>query len=248
LAAYPFYEFNTNRIYFGNPNLNRALIHNYDIKLEWYPVEGTALSINGFQKYFMSPIEPYLSSGFSFPITTYRNLKGANMQGLELEGRTSLGWIDAVAGTNWLNRIAFFGNYTWLKTKVYEGDVANTEQYRPLVGQSPYIFNAGGRFSWEEKKLDFQITANTFGDRVIYSADYVYQTVWERPRWVIDMSITKRFGNHLQARITVGDLLNPTILYYQDRNANQKYDKDVDVKWLEQRVGYTLGFNLQYQF
>ena len=42
---------------FGNPSLRRALIQNYDVRWEWYPSTGEALSIALFGKRFTDPIE-----------------------------------------------------------------------------------------------------------------------------------------------------------------------------------------------
>ena len=44
-------------ITFGNPNLQRALIQNYDARWEWYPRPGEVLSVGVFAKRFEDPIE-----------------------------------------------------------------------------------------------------------------------------------------------------------------------------------------------
>ena len=65
LAPFTFYNFLNDNLTAGDPKLQRALINNYDARLEYFPGEGQVISVSGFYKEFQNPIELILRTGTS---------------------------------------------------------------------------------------------------------------------------------------------------------------------------------------
>ena len=72
--------------------------------------------------------------------------------------------------------------------------------------------------------------------------------IWENPRTVVDMSISKTFEKRIQIKLTFGDLLAQNLVFYQDLNGNKKYDKNADVSTFNYTFGRTVQVYFGYTF
>lgn len=251
-AQLSFYEVNSNAIVRGNPTLVRTEIYNYDFKFEWYPTAGQTFSVNPFYKRFVNPIENTVEPlqgglrGFS-----YQNAPSAQSVGIELEARFNIGALMKAEQASIWNRIGLFSNLALIKSNVelgnavagQQGDVVNE---RPLQGQSPYVFNAGLNYNNSEKAFDVSVNVNRVGRRIAYVANNDRFVIWENPRTVLDMSISKTIKKKLQMKLIVGDLLAQDLVFYQDLNKNGKYEKGSDVGFNVWKNGFTTTFSLIY--
>lgn len=253
-AQLAFYEVNANAIIRGNPNLVRSEIYNYDLKFEWYPTAGQTFSVNPFYKYFVNPIENTVEPlqgglrGFS-----YQNAPSAQSLGVEFEARFNIGALMKAEQKSIWNRIGLFSNLALIQSTVdlgnavagQQGDVVNK---RPMQGQSPYVFNAGLNYSNTEKGFDVSINANRVGRRIAYVANQNRFIIWENPRTVLDMSVSKTFKKKLQVKLIAGDLLAQDLVFYQDLNKNGKYEKGQDVGFNTWKNGFTTTLSVGYTF
>jgi TonB-dependent receptor len=170
----------------GNPDLKRALIRNYDLRWEWYPRGGEVVSLALFAKQFSNPIERVYTGTSGTRIITYVNAEGADNLGVELEVRKGL---DAIAGA--LQSFTAFANATIMKSKVHldltGGSVTNAE--RKMVGQAPYVLNAG--LTWRHPSADASATLlfNRVGERISEAGEIPLPDVIEQPRNVLDVSV-----------------------------------------------------------
>ena len=57
IAPFATYDFSTNWIIVGNPDLERTLVNNFDLRYEVFPNFGEIISVGGFYKAFSNPIE-----------------------------------------------------------------------------------------------------------------------------------------------------------------------------------------------
>lgn len=89
LAPFEFTDFVGGRTIFGNPELERTQIDNYDSRWEVFPELGGVVAISGFYKKFHKPIEQIIQPAAEVRIT-YENAEAANNYGLELEIRQNL--------------------------------------------------------------------------------------------------------------------------------------------------------------
>jgi len=246
VAPLVFFDVNYNSISVGNPDLKRALITNYDLKLEYYPTDGETFSINPFLKSFQNPIEQFNEIAGGYRRLSFKNASSARNYGLELEARINLGRIKES-----LSDFTVYANYAWINSTVNLSDsvgkALSVSGDRPLQGQSPYIFNAGIQYSNQKTGINALLTLNRIGRRIIFISQAAQEHVWENPRTVLDFSLGKTFFKKLQARVVLGDILHQNLVYYQDINQNSKLD-DEDIRAFSFKNGFTTSISINYTF
>ncbi|TAH25422.1 MAG: TonB-dependent receptor [Cytophagales bacterium] len=250
-APFAFLDFNLNAVVNGQPNLNRATIHNIDLKYEFYPGEGQIIAITPFYKQFTNPVESTVEGIANTRAFSFINAKSAQNIGVELEYRTSLKRIDNLLNTNFFDKLSLYTNYALIRSTVdLKGTLAENLGNRPLQGQSPYVFNGGIQYSHLEKGIDVTLAANRVGRRVAFVANESQFLIYENSRTVLDFSISKKFFKKLTARVIIGDILakSQPLIFYQDLNNNKQYDKNTDVESFKYLFGWTSNFSLGYTF
>jgi len=252
LAPFLFYDFNTQFSLNGDPYLKRSVIDNYDLRFEWYPGAGQLISVSGFYKKFINPIE--LSKAQNPTALIYKNVPTAFCQGIELEYRLTIGKFhnnDSSAFGRFLDNMTLFTNLALIQSKI---DRTNTESTydRPMQGQSPYLFNGG--FSYIDNKYNFSFSAmyNRVGQRIYIVGNDQFEEVWEKPRNLVDFQVTKSLlNNKLDLRFNVKDLLanNQPLQYVQNfDNKRLKSNSNNTAPFWTQRMAITLSFQAVYKF
>ncbi len=217
----------------GNANLKRALIRNLDLRAEWYPRSGEVFSVALFAKWFHQPIERIYDGTSGERIITYINAKGARNYGVELEARRSLDFLAE-------NLITFsvFANATFMHSRIdidpTEGSVTNAE--RKMVGQAPYVLNGG--ITWKHPNADASATVlfNRVGERITEAGEIPLPDIVEKPRNMLDASVTFPLFATLGARLDGKNLLNARYLQTQGPAVREGY--------LSGRV-FSIGFSWQ---
>jgi len=218
IAPFPFYDFESNAVYSGNPGLKNAIINNAEIRFEHYPSKNEIVSVGVFYKKFENPIEvKYLQTGSGLEYS-YQNAKAATNYGVEAEIRKTLG------STGFWEKLNVVLNGALIKSEI---SFANkiTEKTRPMAGQSPYILNAGIFYSDEEKsRLMVNLLYNVIGKR-IEIVGVPQQNSWEdipdvyeMPRHLVDFVVSKKIGKYAEIKFSIKDLLNQSIVYKQNIN------------------------------
>src|SRR5690606_9406849 len=72
----------------GNPDLDRSLITNLDLRWEWFMRPGELVAVSGYYKHIADPIELVLVNANGEQ--TYRNVADAQLYGVEIEARKRL--------------------------------------------------------------------------------------------------------------------------------------------------------------
>jgi len=172
----------------GDPDLNRTRISNADLRWEWYPDAGEVVSVALFGKQFDEPIERvYRSVGGSTARTVfYINAEGADNYGVELELRKNMGFV---AGP--LNALTFFTNLTVMESKIKLGatTASATNQDRRMVGQAPYVVNAGLTYAPRSGTTSATLLFNRTGERIDAAGDQPLPDVIEQSRTALDFSL-----------------------------------------------------------
>ncbi len=105
-----------------------------------------------------------------------------------------------------------------------------TDKKRPMQNQSPYLVNAGLYYAEPNSGWQWNILYNVFGQRIFAVGNMNNPTVYEMPRNVIDLNISKKFRNNLEIRLGIQDLLNQNVRFSQDFNHDGKIGSDVTSK------------------
>lgn len=248
LAPFSFYDFDLNFTNIGNPNLKTARIHNYDFKYEFYPSASELISISAFYKHFIDPIEtvfvPGAGSGGAKTFT-YGNAKSADNKGLEVEIRKSLAGL---SDSKFLDDLTVLLNASYINSKISLGSIATGQSNnRPLQGQAPYIINAA--LFYNNLKSGWQVNAlyNVLGKRIAYIGYDGYPDIYEMPRNVIDLTISKTLNKKLSLRANLSNLLNQQSLLLQDGNGDGKFDRKNDQVIADFKTGRLVGLTIAYK-
>ncbi|WP_026997203.1 TonB-dependent receptor [Flectobacillus major] len=246
LAPFPYYDFNFDVTRVGNAALKTATISNYDLRYEFYPSEGEVISIAGFYKQFTNPIEARIlnaGSGIAFGVG---NAEKAFSRGFELEMRKSL---KGLTGSSVVDNLTLLLNASIIDSDVKTGFSGQSSDSRFLQGQSPYLINAGIYYNDTDRDFSANILYNVVGSRIFLVGDgVVFPTVYEMPRNVIDLNLTKGFGKHIEVKVGIQDLLNQPFRFYNDTNNDKTINTSQDDVFRKFKRGTTSTIGVNYKF
>jgi TonB-dependent receptor len=191
----------------GDPNLERTRIANADLRWEWYPNSGEVVSIAVFGKRFDQPIERvYRSVGGSTARTVfYLNADAADNYGVELELRKSMGALSPL-----LEPFTVFSNATVMQSKIKLGETtaSATNKNRRMVGQAPYVLNAGLTYTSPRRSTSATLLFNRTGERIAAAGDQPLPDVIEQPRNALDISLRFPVVSSLSGRFDAKNVLD----------------------------------------
>ena len=248
-----FYDFDLASNVQGNTDLKPCYIQNVDFRYEFYPSKGELISIAAFYKYFDSPIEwTYTVTGGTSLVYSYMNAQRANNYGIELDIRKDLSFI-GLPGLSW----SFNG--ALIKSRV-KFEAGSKEEDRPMQGQSPYLVNTGLFYKNDKLQLDVALLYNRIGKRIIgvgrsegtTSGNEALRVPdsYEMPRDVIDLSASKKFGNHWELKLSIRDLLAQKVYYKQfaDVHYSNGTSREVEQITRAYKPGRNIGVSAVYKF
>ena len=209
-----FYDFELASFVKGNYQLKSCRIDNADIRYEYYPSAGEIISFALFYKYFDSPIEwTYTVEGGTDLQYSFMNALAANNYGVEVDIRKDLSFT-GLKGLRW----SFNG--ALIRSRVLF-EPGSAEKDRPMQGQSPYLVNSGLFYTNEALQLNLGLLYNRIGKRIIgvgrsmgVSSDGEKTDVpdsYEMPRDVLDLSASKKFGRHIEVKLSLRDILGQRV-------------------------------------
>ncbi len=259
LAPFARYDYENFQFTQGNQYLKSSSVTNYDIKFEWFPSAGEIISVSGFYKTILNPIEYTRGqsgnadlSRFVLPV----NSGDAYVKGAEMEFRKK---IDFIKGAPWLSHITLFGNGTLLRSRVARKDIDNLYfsyvATHSLTGQANYIINGGFSVLFLKNTLEATASFNKTGDynNQLGSSDFNRNkangdSTFEIPpyrlksRNLLDIVVSKSFWkDKLRVRFNIINLFKESTLLYQDVNGNGKFDDPIIINTNQSDNNYVSG-------
>jgi TonB-dependent receptor len=225
IAPFSFFDFQEQTFTYGNPELERNLIRNYDLRYEFFPKAGEILSFSLFYKKFDAPIEEvYIpGSGSDNRIKTYENAKGgATNYGMEIEARKNLGFIGKL-----FSSVSINANIAFINSKVNLEGLGSTVTTleRRLQGQSPYTINAGLYYDNSDIGTSVNLSYNRFGKRISEVGTEGHPDIEENGNDVFDLTVIQRLYKNFEVKFTVKDILSQDRLYTQLIDGKDEYYK-----------------------
>ena len=245
-----YYDFDLFSYVRGNKKLKQAYIRNFDFRYELYPSQGEMISFALFYKRFNNPIEWTFIDGGGTYTYTFENADRADNYGAELEVKKSMDF----AGLPDLS-LSFNGA---LIRSIVRFDGNSMEHNRPMQGQSPYLVNLGVFYRCE--KLNVALMYNIIGKRIVGigrsdnshggSIDNDIPDMYEMPRHALDLSLSYRFGNHVELSAGIRDLLAAPFVYKQ---FPEFIDAEGNIRKREQttkeyKSGQNFSISIKYSF
>jgi hypothetical protein len=189
----------------GNPDLERTLIQNADIRWELYPGAGEVISLGVFAKRFLDPIERVYRGTSGTRVTTFENARRATNYGVEVEIRKDLGFLaDPLAG------VTVFSNATVMRSEIDLSDLGagSVEAERAMAGQAPFVVNAGLGYSSASGRTSATVLYNVVGDRIYAASLLPLPSVYEQERHVLDVSARFPVRGDVAIRLDAKNLLD----------------------------------------
>jgi len=258
IAPMLFYDFEKKAGIRGNPDLVNGYIHNYDLRYEFYPSLSELFTLGVFYKKFIHPIETKVIPAGSGIDYSFDNAESAYDYGAEIEFKKTL---DNLSGTNTLlNKLKHFSllfNATAIKSTV-KFEKGNLQDNRPLQGQSPYIVNVGIYYNNDSTGWMFSVMYNVIGKRIVFVGDPYSGNpdTYEMPRNVVDLTVKKSIGKHLEFKGGIQDMFSQNVRYQQtikfnkdtngDGNGNVLVSRNQTLLSYKPGAYYTLGISFKF--
>jgi len=206
----------------GNPELVSTMITNVDLKYSYYFSDNGFVKLGGFYKEMENPIEDaeIKSASEDVSVYTFINSDKATIYGIEVDGRTGLGFL-----TDSLSGFYLSGNYSYLDSKVTlteEQALKFTTEDRQLQGLSQHILNLA--LEYEAKDRSVVIAYNKMGERIrkigykdIPTTDVTkgIPDTYEIPPQVLDIVWKEKLGNGFDLKVKFGNLLDEETTWYK---------------------------------
>jgi TonB-dependent receptor len=243
VAPFATYDFSTNWIIVGNPDLERTLIDNFDLRYEIFPNFGELISVGGFYKSFTNPIELVFNTQAQNSELTWRNIESATVYGAEFEVKKKLGFI-----SDSVNTFNIGGNFTYVFSEVgidaqeleliRASDPSATDT-RSLFGQSPYIINFYLGYNNDSLGLSANLSYNVSGEKIAVVIVGATPNVYQQPVHQLDFNISKKLGKHFSLKFKAQNILNPVI--------KKTYNyKDQEYIFNSYKKGATFSLGIKY--
>lgn len=203
----------------GNPDLKRSRIHNYDVRLEYFPGANEVVAVSGFYKQLLDPIEKSVQGGDD-PVYKPINGQGGFVRGVEFESRLGLGRI-----ADPLDSFGFNGNLTLVKSET-ELDRLGIQfsKERPLQEQSPYVANVGLTYASGKDRTQVALLYNVFGRRIRYVGFGTLPDIYEEPRETLDLTMSHGLAG-ARLKIAMENILDAETRFEQGDQVTDLYDK-----------------------
>jgi len=246
--------FNGERL-FGNPDLSRTYIHNYDLRWEWYLPADNYVAVGGFYKLLSHPIESIgvLSSGGFGQDFTFANANNGVIKGIEVELRKyltdrlgaelNLFFIRSeVEVMSWSDRELI--RIGFVDPRSSRALYNPTNLSRPLQGQSPYVYNMKLSYYFtQDKKTSASLLYNVFGDRLYSVGTAGFPDTIEKSAGILDAVFQSAIGEKFDLKFTAKNILDTRFKVVQESQLT-----GTENLYRSYRLGPSFMASLAYKF
>lgn len=218
LSPSPFPEYVGGYFVKGNPDLNRALLNNYDVRLEVFPGLAEVLAVGLFYKKLDEPIETVIRGG-QVALLIPENSKDGRNQGIELEARLGLDRL-------WerLHGFTLNSNASFIESRVnlYPRVTRLGSSEHPLQGQADYLVNVGLGYA-VPGRLDATVLLNSVGKRLRVLGYNPLPDAYEQPVTTLDATMNLRLFGDARMKVAARNLLDPEVRLLQGDRVQSSY-------------------------
>lgn len=211
------YDAVTQITFLGNLDLVQTYVNNYDLRFEKFFQSADLVSVSGFYKTFINPIEVVSFNATSADNIIPRNIDNANVLGVEFEFRKNLDFI-----SERLKNYSLGGNVTFVKSEVEMSDIEykarvlearsgqTIEKTRAFQGQAPYLINSYFNYTHVDKGWDVSLNYNVQGKSLAIVGLGRIPDVYDKAFHDLGIRIAKGLGEEKRHKISfsVNNILN----------------------------------------
>jgi hypothetical protein len=252
IAPFVYYNFEEKATYYGNTKLKNSYIDNLEIRYEFYPSRDEMITLGGFYKHFQTPIEAHLIEGGSGLNYNYSNARSAESYGLEIDLRKSFTNLENM--DNFLRTFRDFVvvfNAAVIRSRLRTDDPNEREPVRSMQGQAPYIVNTGLYYDNTRTGLMVSALYNVIGERIAYVGNPSNPHIYQIPRNLLDITISKKLGKYLVIKGGLKDIFNQPYELRQNEfvqlvqgNPENKVKRVQKTQIYKPSRAFTIGFTL----
>jgi TonB-dependent receptor len=246
LAPFTSFDVEGGYAFVGNPNLERTITDNADLRWEFYPTNKELISVSAFYKNFTNPIERTFNPKALNPELTYRNVDNALLAGVELELRKNLGFISPA-----LNNLQIGANvsYIYSQTTIDAQELAairaeypDAPSTREMYGQSPYSLNA--LLSYNNDSLGFaaNVVFNVSGPKISFISTGGTPNTYVQPRPSLNINLSKKIAKGFSIKFAVNNILMSPY-----RESIEFKGQTYDVSYYEPGMNVSLGIKYNFE-
>ncbi len=219
-APYASYDFIADGIFVGNPDLERTLIDNFDLRWERFPRGGELMAATLFYKQFENPIERAYNPRYAseFGEKTYINVDEATVYGLELEFRKRFDQGVLEGNANHLFSVGANLSLIESEVDIPAEELAfillrdpNHSPTRTLQGQSPYLVNISLNYDSANGNTAASLYYNIFGERLDEVGVGGAPDALEQPRGQLDFTLAQGLYRQLKLKFLAKNLLDDPV-------------------------------------
>ncbi|MBN1212488.1 MAG: TonB-dependent receptor [candidate division Zixibacteria bacterium] len=240
IAPWASEDFVGGRTLIGNPELEITKINNYDLRWEYFERPGEIFAVSFFYKKLENPIEIAILNNNDDVMS--KNVAEGKLYGAEFEVRKRLDQLFSA-----LRNFQLGANLTLVHSEV---DIVEKEQVqletsgftdftRPLMGQSPYVVNVDLTYNNIETGTRATILYNVFGERLAYNAESATPDIYERPRNLLDFTLSQRMFGSMNLKFAAKNILNDEVKF------SHEY-KDQEFVYSSYNTGTTFTLGVTY--
>ncbi|MBN1543672.1 TonB-dependent receptor, partial [candidate division KSB1 bacterium] len=211
IAPFESFEFIQGNFFIGNPELERTLINNIDLRWEWFMRPGEIVALSTFYKHLENPIERVIIGGTNGQIQ-YQNVDKATVYGVEFEVRKQLDVVSPLLAnfSSGANFSTVFSTINIAETELAVRKAVNpaAEDTRPLQGQSPYLLNLSLNYDEFKSNLKLGLYLNLFGKRLSNVSLGGTPDVYERARAELDFTGSKGLAGNVDFKFGIKNILD----------------------------------------
>jgi hypothetical protein len=144
-----------------------------------------------------------------------------------------------------------YANLSINKSKVtnYEGSLPRLEKTRQLVGQSPYVINAGLTHTELDNKLSLNVLFNRLGKRIFLAGGSRFSSVYEMPRNVLDAQVGyKVLKSKGEIKLSATDILQNNYSFEYELDGKPYIPSGPGNIFRRYNIGSTYSLSFNYTF
>jgi outer membrane receptor protein involved in Fe transport len=223
----------------GNPQLDRSLITNLDLRWEWFNAPGAILAASGYYKNIADPIERVIAN--SNGSQSFRNVESADIYGIELELRQRLSRaLPSLERTPVLRNLALGLNTSFVQSSIAIDSTElalrrainpDADDTRALQGQSPFLVNADLTYENFESGTNVGLYFNVFGRRLSQVSGFNIPDIYEEPSPQLDFIASQELFGAWTVKLSAKNLLGASFREVYDADfaggtpVYQEYDR-----------------------
>ena len=235
-------------------NLQSTDIHNLDLRWEIFPTLSSTISFGVFYKYFINPIEliQFSTQAGAFQA---RNVGDGQVMGAEIEMRTGLNFIsEKLKDFSWNANFTASQSQIELSNTELESRKANArtgqkiDSSRPMMGQAPFIINAGISYEVSEEGIAKNLRIGLFYN--VQSSTLLYVGIVDRPDVFsvafhsLNINASKDFGKDERMKIA---FKMSNILGAERQEVYQSYEANDQIfSRINQGRSFSLGYTYSF--